>query len=575
VRLAARIAAAAAVASLAEPAAAIFWTGQVGVDYQRLDTETVSGNASNPRLDLNLNLDATGITPDVVSWSAGVGYRRLATSQDRVDAVRDDVTYQLRSSLFTHPRSAVSVDLSALRSNQSDASEGVSATQYHVTTYGGELRLNAIERPFLTAGYMFSGSTSENPLLGTVDRNVQTFAGSMGHGASSYTYRGSYRLNRSDGTFALDNYDDHRVDLLADARISDGAKLSLSDTYYLRAPRDETTPSPRSESNQLLASVRTFDATRDAQMLNYGYGRAVRTFAGSPDIERTAHTLGYVLDRGLPAPEFRLRGTVQLSYVDDRIGGVPQRTGGESLTVVSFWTRERGGSRTELHAGPTVALLHPGDGATRTGYGGTAGGYANREVGAVQTFASYDISYASDVNAEAGWTLNQTAMGTASGRLALGTLRGSLQLTAQRRESPLFGGSAARAITLLTSYGWATHELSLQASVQDGADGSVQGAKDGLFLPPGYDSRLRSAVFGATTAPWPFLTLRARARYGLTELPDRPSLDEKELFAAIEYVYGSLRIALEDRYVIAGTEVGQTRFNQVFVRAYRAFGTRY
>jgi hypothetical protein len=565
----------AALAALPAPARAMLWGGQVGLDYQRLDTETATGRASFPRLDLSLRLDASGDVPDLMSWSGGAAYRRLAASQDGFDTVRDDVTYQLRSSLFTHPRSAVNVDLSATRSNQSDSTEGVSATQYHLSTYAGELRLNAVERPFLIAGYSFSGSTSENPLLGTIDRSIETFSGTLGHGSSSYTYRGSYRLNRSDGTFALDKYDDHRVDVLTDARIADAATLSLSDTYYLRTPRDESTPSPRAESNNLLATVRAYGTGQNAQTLTYGYARGVRTFPGVPDIERTGHSLGYAIDRGVSETEFRFRGTLQLSYVDDRIGDAAVRTGGESLTVLSFWTHdEKGGSRTELHAGPTVALLHPGQGDTRSGWGGTAGGYLSRNVGAVQTFASYDFGYASNVNAEAGWTIVQTAMGTASGRLALGTLRGSLQLSAQRRNSPEFGGSASRSITLTSSYAWAASELSLQASLQDGADGTVQGAKDGLFLPPGYDTHFRSAVLGAATSPWTFLILRARLRYVLTELPDRPSLDEKEIYGGVEYVYGALRIGIEDRFVFAGTEGGQTRYNQVFVRVYRAFGAR-
>jgi hypothetical protein len=578
-RLAARIAAAAAVAlagAAAPRAGALTWTGLVGADYQRLDTQSPTGAASFPRLDLNLNLDASGFTPDVASWTAGVGYRRLTASQNGVDGVRDEVTYQLRSALFTNPRSAVNVDLNALRSTQNDSSEGVSATHYLVTNYGGELRLNAIERPFLVAGYNFSGSTADNPLLGTIEHDIQTVNATVGHGSSSYTYRGSYRLNRSEGTYALDRYDDQRVDVLADALVSDASKLSLTDTYYVRTPRDETTPSPRVETNQLLATYRANHGALDAETVTYSYARGVRTFEGTPDVERSAHSLALMADRGLSETDWRFRGTLQLSYDDDRIGGVPERTAGETLTVLTFWRREqKGGSRTELHAGPTVGLLQPPQGSSRAGWGGTGGGYVNRELGSVQAFASYDFTYLRDVNAEAGWTMTQTALGTASGRIALGTLRGTVQLMAQRRDSPIFGGSAIRTVNALSSYSWSTYELSLQATLQDGADGTVAGTKDGLFLPPGYDTHQRSVIFGAATTPWRFLALRARVRYGLTDLPDRPSLDEKEAYGAIEYLYGALRFGIEDRYVVAAVPGGQTRFNQVFVRAYRSFGSRF
>jgi hypothetical protein len=575
-RRATRIAAAALAAALGGRADALTWAGLAGVDYQRLDTASPTGTAAFPRLDVNLALDASGFTPDVVTWTAGVGYRRITVSQSGLGDVRDEITYQLRSSVFTNPRSAVSVDVNALRSTQNESTEGVSATHYLVNSYGGEVRLNAMERPFLTAGYSFAGSTSDNPLLGTIERDIHTVTGTIGHGSSSYTYRGSYRLNRSEGTYPLDRYDDHRVDVLADALVSQDSKLSLNDTYYVRLPRDEIVPTPRIETNQLLASYRANHGPLDAETATYSYARGVRTFAGTPDVERATHSLALMADRGLGAPEWRVRGSLQLSYDDDRIGGVPERTEGESLTVLAFWRREAaGGSRTELHAGPTVGLLQgPGSGS-RTGYGGTGGGYVNREVGAVQTFASYDFTYGRDVNAEPGWTMTQTALGSASGRLALGTLRGSLQLVAQRRDSPIFGGSASRTVNVMSTYGWRTHELSLQATLQDGADGTVQGVKDGLFLPPAYDSRQRSVLLGAATSPWPFLAMRARVRYALTDLPDRPSLDEKEVFGAIEYLYGALRIGIEDRYVIAAAPGGQTRFNQVFVRAYRAFGSRF
>jgi hypothetical protein len=575
-RPAIRVAAAAVLAAASAPAGALTWTGLVGADYQRLDTQSDGGSGSFPRLDLNLKLDLAGYTPDVANWAAGVGYRRLSASQDGVSNVRDEVTYELRSALFTNPRSAVSVDLNALRSNQSDSTDGVSATRYLINTAGGEIRLNGQERPFLTAAYNFSGTTADNPLLGTVERDIHTVDATVGHGASSYTYRGSYRLNHSDGTFALDRYDDHRVDVLADAIVVEGSKLSLTDTYYVRTPRDEVVPTPRVDTNQLLASYRNYHGALDAETVSYSYARGVRVLEGTPDVERAVHALSLMADRGISDTEFRVRGTLQLSYADDRIGDVPQRSEGESLTVLAFWRREqKDGARTELHAGPTVGLLQPSQGGSRAGYGGTGGGYLSRELGAVQTFASYDLTYGRDVDAEAGWTLTQTIQGTASGRLALGTLRGSVQVLTQRRDSPLFGGSANRAVTVMSSYLWRTYELNLQATLQDGADGTVSGVKDGLFLPPGYDTHQRSVLFGAATTPWPFLGLRARVRYGLTDLPDRPSLDEKEVYGAIEYIYGALRFGLEDRYVIEATTTGRTRFNQVLVRAYRSFGSRF
>lgn len=574
-----RALAAAAVALLAPGAGAaqaFYWTGQAGLDYQRLDTERAGGGTSSyPRLDVNLKLDAGGASPGLFSWSAGVGYRRLSASRDGVDDVRDQLSYRLRTSVLTDPRSPVSADLHAARSNESTSLEGISSTRFHNTSYGGELRLSPRDRPYLVAAYEFNGTDYDTPALGAVDRTVHSLSATTGLGGTSYTYRGSYRLNRSEGTFPLDRYDDHRVDVLADARVAENVKLTLGESYYLRSPQ-ETTLAQRQELNAFTANLRSADGRSDVHSVTYGYTHGVQTSLVSPDLERTHHQLAYAMERRFPSPEWRIRGRVRVSYADDRVGGVPTRTGGESLGLLTYWRRDQGpGDRVEVHAGPTVALLHPADSDTRLGWGATAGGVLNRPVGAVQTSASYDLSYATDVDAQAGWRFSQSALGSATGRLGLGTLRGSLNLSAQRRESPLLGGAASRSVLLTTAYGWSRHELSLQGAIQDGAEGTVSGVQDGLFLAPGFSSRHRMLTFAASTSPWSFLALRARLRYLLTDLPDRPSTDEKEAYAAVEYVYASLRFAIEDRYVIAGGLGGETRYNQVFVRAYRAFGSRF
>jgi hypothetical protein len=569
------LAAVALLAPASAAAQAFAWTGQAGVDYQRLDTERAGGgSASYPRLDLNLKLDLGGASPGILSWNAGVGYRRLSASRDGVDDVRDQVSYRLRTTILTNPRSPVSADLHAERSDESTSLEGISSTRYHNTGYGAALRLSPPNRPFLNASYTLSGAEYDVPTLGNVERTVQSLDATTGMHASSYTYRASYRLNRSEGTYALDDYDDHRVDVLADAHVSDATKLTLSDTYYVRSPR-ETTLARRQELNALSAHLRSGERGRDLHTVTYGYTHGVQTSL-TEELERTHHRLSYGLERPFPNREWRLVTQLRVSYADDRVDGTPTRTGGESLGLATYWRREQGpGRRVEVHAGPTVALLHPADADTRLGWGASAGGSINRPVGAVQTSASYDVSYESDVDAQAGWSFSQTALGAATGRLALGTLRGSLQLSAQRRQSPLLGGAATRSAVLTTSYGWSRHELNLQAAIQDGAAGTVSGVQDGLFLAPSYSSHHRSLSFAASTSPWTFLSLRARLRYLVTDLPDRPSTDEKEAYAGVEYVYGSLRFALEDRYVIAGAPGGSTRYNQVFVRAYRAFGARY
>lgn len=561
---------------VAGAAQGFYWTGQAGLDYQRLDTErSGGGSASYPRLDLDLKLDLGGSSPGILSWSGGVGYRRLSASRDGVDDVRDAVSYRLRTSFLTNPRSPVSADLHAMRSDENASLDGIASTRYHLTTYGGAIRLSPPNRPFLSASYLFNAADYDTAGVGPVERTLHTLDANTGLHSSSFSYRASYRLNRSDGTYALDDYDDHRVEAFADARVSEDTKLTLSDTYYVRRPR-ETALAQRQELNGLNAYLRSGERGRDLHTVTYGYTHGIQTSLATADLERTHHRLSYGLERPFPNREWRLQGRLRVSYADDRVGGTPTRTGGESLGLVTYWRREEGpGRRVEIRAGPTIALLHPADADARLGWGASAGGVLNRPVGAIQTSASYEVSYADDMDAQAGWSFAQSAIGSATGRLALGTLRGSLQLASQRRQSPLLGGAATRSVALSASYGWRRHELNLQGALQDGAAGIVSGVQDGLFLAPGFSSHHRSVAFTASTSPWEFLSLRARVRYLVSDLPDRPSTDEKEAYAAVEYVYGALRFSLEDRYVVAGTAGGEIRYNQVFVRAYRAFGSRF
>lgn len=555
-------------------ASAVDWAAHAGVDYQRLDSESTSGAASSvPRLDVNLTLDTSGAVPGILGWTAGVGYRRVAISTEGFDDVRDQVNYRLRSSLFGSGR--VAAEAFATRSDEDVSLESVSSTSVQTTTYGGTLRVQPAERPFLSAGYAFAGTEMETPGVGPTERSIHSINASTGFGSPSYTYRATYQLNLSDGTFALDDYDDHRVEFLVDADVAPDARLTLSEGYYLREPGAQgATLNPRYETNAFVANLRVDEGRRDVQAVSYGYSHALRTIAAA-EVERTRHRVGYSVERIMPNPEWRLRGDLRVAYSEDRLEQGTARTAGESLGLTAFWRRTRKPDTFELHAGPNVGLLQPEGGGTRVGYGARAGGFMTRLVGAVSTSVSYDLTYARDLDADAGWGISQAAIGSASGRLGRGSLRGSLQLAANRRDHPLLGTAATRSITATSEYGWQRNNLYLQASMQDGGDGLSGGVRDGLFIAPAFESHTRSAALGAATSPWSFLTLRGRLRYASSDLPDRPSTDEKEAFGAVEYVYGALRISLEDRYVIAATGGGELRVNQVFLRASRTIGSRH
>jgi hypothetical protein len=293
-------------------------------------------------------------------------------------------------------------------------------------------------------------------------------------------------------------------------------------------------------------------------------------------VERALHRLSYGVSRDLPSPEWKVRGTLALSLSDDRVGTTSERTVGQALTTTLFWRRTRGDGYFEVRGGPLVGALEPAHGDPEVGYGGTAGVTALRSSTA-NTQLTYDVTYARNMPGARGWAFSQAAMGSADLRLGVGILRGTLQATGERRESVLLGPGASRSASAQASYLVRRSEVAAQAGLQDGfsAIPSREVTGDGLFIGPAYDSHSWFAALTASTRPWTYVLLRGRLRHTVRDLPDRPALSESEAFAAVELTYGALRLALEETYVISEIPTGTVRLNQVFIKAYRAFGSRF
>jgi hypothetical protein len=561
-------------------APALEWNGRLGVLYGRADQWTPTGDRlTEPRLDLDLGLDAGGFVyaPNFLDWSGGVQYRRLASTLGGRDEVEDQLTYRLRSTLFGDPTSPLRLDLSAARVDDGAAADGSTIGKVKSRSYAASTVLAVPDRPGLRLGYVYDELTRDVALLGTSERTLQSLSASTNHGTGSFSYAARYQGNLSRGTFASDSYDDHEVDVEASGELSAPLGAQFSTRYFLRLPRTDSEFNPRQETNSVFAALRHgVQGSPSFGRTSYSYTHALQTAPGTDDVERTANRLEYGNQRSL-GREWRLVGSAGASFSDDRLSAVRQRNAGQDVSASLAWRRSaKDDEFVELRGGPTVGVLEPDGGPSQLAWGATLGGGAQRAWSALRANASYDVTWSSNLGAERGWSFRQQAVAGADRPVGAGFFRAQLLLSGERHETPLFGSGASRSATAQLEYRWHTNLLQLQAGLSDGIAGNVVGGAsgDGLFLPARYDTHVRNVALLGSTTLMKRIVVTGRALYASTDLPDRPRLDEAELYASADLVYGAIRLGIEDRYVVAETPLGTGRSNQVLLRLYRTFGSR-
>jgi len=572
-------------AALAPARAGAFdWAARAGLEYGRDDTWNAAGERLGaPHLDLNLALDLAGFLagPGVASYGGAVEYRRLSSSIDGGnDTIRDYLTYRLRGALFPSPRSPFT--LSPLAERLTDDLEtqiqGVSAVDRAVTTsYGADAAAQGPNRPFLRIGYRRDEIEQEGPRVGLATRTNDAFTASTGFGSSVYTYLASYRGTLSEGTFETDNRDDHRVDVSASVDVAKDLRLRLSDTFFLRVPTAESTLNPRQETNAFTGTLEYRQDFARSHLGSYQYVRALQTAPGGQDLEREQQRLGYAVQMPLANPEWRIRGNVDAGHARNRVNANEQQVTTQSVGATVYWRRVRPDGLVEVRGGPSVGLLEPDGGDVELGYGATAGTTLGHSWAAIDGQFSYDVTYLSDLVGDDGSAFQQQLSASADGRLGGGVARAQLLASGERRLSKLFGDGANRSLTAVGGYGRGRYDTELRMGLRDGIAGSISESVsgDGLFLPAPYNSHVLFASLSASARLTRFLSARGLVRRTSSDLPDRPTLDETEARASLHLNYGALGLALEERYVVTETLGGTGKFNQVWIRAYRMFGSRY
>lgn len=569
-----------AIAAVPGVAPALDWTASAALEYVRRESAFPSRpRLVEPRLDVDLDLRVDGSLgpPGWMLYALGGGWRRVAYEVAGAESRQSSLTYDLRTRLFTDPRSPVTLSASAARLDDDFEVSGLSGGgNVLVTSYGADAAYRAAGRPAVTAGYGEVHSDRSGDAFTPSERTVRNVRATAGYGTGVFSLSGGYTGSFSEGTFANDDYDEHRADLRGSVNVTRRTTLLLQESYFQRRPTGVGAFLARQELNQLSGILSHVAGLRDTQSVRYQYLRAIQERPGLEDGERASHQVGWLLDHTL-STAWRLRATADLSLLQDRTPGQRSTASGQTVTATATWTRERGAGRLELRAGPQLGLLDPAQGGLRLGYGATAGGTASRTFGALASQASYDVTYQSDLFGLDGWSLRQVASGRLDRPVGTASLRGSLLLSSERRESA-FGIGAGRGATrsVLATVGWRWRKLDTQldASLQSNVVGALSGG-DGLIIPASFDSHTRSLQAQASWQLYTGLSLLGALRATATDLPDRPRRDDLEARAALTYGYGGLTFSLEDRFVTVEGDGGTTRTNEVFVRAARAFGSRY
>ena len=453
-----------------------------------------------PRLDVDTSLDASGFVyqADALSWSGGASYRRLSLGvRGAPDEVQNQLEYRLRTSLF--PRRNSPLTLSAFASRADGDGDG-GAGSYGATTvsYGADLAVRIPRDLRLTLGYTRTDGTRTGGVLPDTRMARDQFNASTAYSTPLYSYVAAYRGTLSEGTYAAENFDDHRVDVNARVRLARNTALQLSDGFYRRTPTLDSRFNPRQDLNVFSATLRS-DRPPGAEVashsVTYSHSSGV-TDAADALLSRASQQLEYVhgaggARSGLGARQPRRRQPRR--PIGGRRARADRRPGprGDALVAAG-----RGPTRaSRCSAARPSAWLEPFDGSVEAGYGGSVGAALQRRWDALTGSAQYALSYGSGVGTRAT-TLSQQGSASAEGPAGPGLLRANLLLGGDRTNDPLFGSRASRSLIVRGEYVQRHGSVFVDASLRDGVANPLRTslAGDGIFLAPSYDVHTRSVA---------------------------------------------------------------------------------
>ncbi len=556
--------------------AAMDWTAQVGLGYDRKDEwSPATERQTVPRLDLDLHLDLGGYlaSPGILNWRGSVGYRRV--EETAAGNQSDQFTYHASAKVFDHGETPLKLNLFADRTDSRVESSGGGTTAVGDqvgSAYGAIARLHKAGAPALDLGFFRSQDEEKIGSLLNHDRSMSSVSAGFAHAAGDARVNGSYNGQWSDGSWVADQNTMHQVSVVATSSLGSERNITVSDQYYRRAPTTSASDAFASEINSFRAIFRDGVVGRMSQV-SYSDQRAVTASAGVWE-EAVANSLGYQHDLALSSSEYFLRGTADASATEQRRSdGVSLSSRGGTVGAELWWRRIASGTY-EIAAGPRVGLLQAAGEPIRAGYGVFAHATLVAPWRGRQVSAFYDASYGSNLFGQPGSTLQQSANGTVSGAAGIGRYNAGVTLAAQRSSTPVFGPSAATSISALAGYAWLRYSLSAQSSLSHGILPGTSGfVGDGLFIPVGFDTLQISTVLQGNVSFDSGLGAHVDASYTESIGPGQPSNSVRGAGCGLSYRFAAFAVSIDDRFQRYQQPSIDYSNNLFFVRVSRAFGS--
>jgi hypothetical protein len=548
-----------------------------------------------PHFDLNLALDAKGYFSrrELLDWSAGASYRRINDEANGSLSNRNSVLlYNGAANLNLTGLVPVTTGVSVSRYEQRYTADAGS----HV--YGTAIGNNASvgvgatlpSDQSLNLGYSWSAIRDAIPGLATHDLTTHAVNGALGLGVGDLTLNANYAGVFSSGSWGSDSTDQHSASVYARTAIAKDVAIDVQDSYYLFVPRETGAGLYGREQNAFnLRAInrRSWGGTQSVQFLAQ---RASQDLAPGSFAEATRQSLrwsgDFRLDGGatplvmgaIPEDDRRLylRMTADGSFNRNRTPLAKGDSWGETGAAELNWFHSRPGWRLELRGGPRGSLAQDDAGNNSFGYGFGAGGYVARPWNGQTVSLNYNLDFGTRLYGSDTWALLQQLAGSIAG--PLGHYRYQLQLrgNAQRTRSGTLGDGATRSLELQATA--SDRDLTVEAigSLSDGlAAGASQPSfiADGLFIPAPYDSHARNLSLRVSYNLGGGFMLQASGRASADDGPGRPSIHQAELWGRVQYSFGGLSAAIEDRITWYDQGAGG-RINYVFLSIYRRLGFR-
>ncbi len=569
-------------------AAALSFTGLVGLRYDRLDNWTPAGaHLTLPTTGLDGNLDATGylLSPRILRWGAGVNYGQTRSSYGVGDTTSTGLGYRLSADLFEFRGSKMKLGGSASRgtidaSIEPDSGLPVTGTTTE-QTYLVHSLVAADRRPSAWASALRREATNTGFGRAEITDSTNQINAGLQHGPGPFQYVLDYSGRWNEGSLGPLNFRSHLIGLSGTALIAPNVTGFANSRYSLRIPEVEDPLNPRVETNTVGMGARWRGGDDLSGSTAYTYAHFLLLAPAATPLEQVSHSLSTDASRPF-GPRWTGGVQVVLSLGQSRLGTEEQIDAGQTVGATVGWRRpaDEKVSGLGFEAGPLVGVLEPQTGSTTIGYGVRSNASWASRTGLAPTryAAGYGVEYAKDLFGQPGWTLTQNASASAS-TLLTSTVRasGALVASGARRETPLFGGRSSRAVTASGGIGWRAYSLEVSAGLNDGVTGSLSQSAlgDGLFFPEKYDTHSRYATAQAVAQLTRRMQFTAVARYALIQSPSIPEQREASIWGTIRYTLGRFQLSVENRYSVGGTTALDDRSNLLLVRLSRFVGGRF